>query len=81
MTTHDIKSLCRKLMGDHLQEVRIHPFFDTDMNSQGGIRRAIRVELKVDEAEDVHLHQIGQEIETILQENSMGTVPYRVALC
>ncbi|MBK8492211.1 MAG: type VI secretion system baseplate subunit TssF [Saprospirales bacterium] len=81
VTTHDIKSLCRKLMGEHLREVGIHSLFEADMNNQGGIRRAIKVELKVDEAEDVHLHQVGQEIETILQENSTGTVPYRVVLC
>ena len=80
VTAQDIKSLCRKLMGDHLQKVSIHSFFETDMNSQGGIRRALKVELKVDEAENVHLHQIGHEIETILQENSIGTVPYRVVI-
>jgi hypothetical protein len=81
VTAHDIKSLCRKMLGDHLLEVTIQPFFQPDGESRGGIRRAIEVNVKVDEAGDVHLHQIGQEIETILQENSIGTVPYRVRLC
>lgn len=81
VTSHDIKSLCRKLMGERLQEVTIKPFFETDRNSQGGIRRAIEVRLKVDEAEDLQLQQIGQEIEMTLQENSVGTIPYRVVLC
>lgn len=81
VTPHDIKSLCRKLMGERLLEVTIKPFFETDRDSQGGIRRAIEVRLKVDEAEDVHLQQTGQEIEMTLQENSVGTIPYRVVLC
>lgn len=81
VTAHDIKSLCRKMLGDHLKEVAIQPYFDTNGDSRSGIRRAMEVLLKVDEADDVHLYQIGQEIETILKENSVGTVPYRVRLC
>lgn len=81
VTAHDIKSLCRKMLGDHLLEMTIQPFFETNGDSRHGIRRAIEIVVKVDEAGDVQLHQIGQEIETILQENSIGTVPYRVRLC
>lgn len=81
VTAHDVKSLCRKIMGEHLQEVTIKPFFEAEMNAQGNIHRAIGVYLKVDQPEELHNQQLGQEIEWILQENSIGTVPYRVKVC
>lgn len=81
VTANDVKSLCGRVLGEHLQEVHIKPFFETDMTPQGGVRRAMEVSLKVTRPEDQYIQQLGQEIEWNLQENSVGTIPYRVRIC
>lgn len=80
VSAHDVKSLCRQKLGDTLKHVSLRPFFETDLNANGGVRRAIEVTLEVTKSEDVFTQQICQEIELTLQENSIGTMPYRVKL-
>lgn len=81
VTANDVKSLCSRVLGEHLQEVRIKPFFETDMTLQGGVRRALEVSVKVAQPEEPYMQQLGQELEWNLQENSVGTIPYRVRIC
>jgi len=81
VSAHDIKSLCYQKLGEALKEVSLRSYFETDMNIEGnGIRRAIEVNLKVENPDDPYMRQIGQEIEITLQESSVGTTPYRVCI-
>lgn len=81
VSAHDVKSLCHQKLGKSLKKVDVRSYFETDRNSiDGGVRRAIEVILRVDKAEDPYIQQLGQEIELILQENSVGTMPYRVVI-
>ena len=81
VSANDIKSLCFQKLGEVLKEVRLRSYFETDMNADSsGVRRAIEVTLAVDKADDPYLKQLGQEIELTLQENSVGTMPYRVCV-
>ena len=81
VSAYDVKSLCHQRMGDALKEVNLRSYFETDRDTDGGgVRRAIEVTLKVNKADDPYIHQLGQEIELTLQENSVGTMPYRVVI-
>lgn len=81
VSAHDVKSLCHQKMGPALKEVSLRPYFETDKNPDGGgIRRAIEVALKVENPGEPYMHQLAQEIELDLQENSVGTTPYRVVV-
>lgn len=81
VSANDIKSLCFQKLGEVLKEVSLRSYFETDMNADSsGVRRAIEVTLKVNKADDPYLKQLGQEIELTLQENSVGTMPYRVCV-
>ncbi len=81
VTANDIKSLCGRIFGEHLQEVSIKSFFETDMTLKGGIKRALEVAVKVAQPDDPYMQQLGQETAWNLQENSVGTIPYRVRVC
>ena len=79
VSAHDIKSLCHQKLGEILKNIDLRSYFETDMNPEGGgVRRAIEVNLAVTKAGDSYTQQLGQEIELYLQENSVGTMPYRV---
>ena len=66
-------------MGDLLEEVSLHNHFEVNKElEQGGIQRTIEVRLKVEDPTDPYIEQLGQEIELSLDENSVGTIPYRV---
>jgi hypothetical protein len=81
VSAHDVKSLCHLKLGEVLQNVSLHSYFETDMNAEGGgVRRAVDVRLAVTKADDPYTRQLGQEIELTLQENSVGTMPYRVSI-
>lgn len=81
VSAHDVKSLCHEKLGEVLKNVNLRSYFETDMNAEGGgVRRAIEVNLAVTDASDPYIKQIGQEIELYLQENSVGTMPYRVCI-
>ena len=81
VSAHDVKSLCHEKLGEVLKNVTLRSYFETDMNAEGGgVRRAIEVSLAVNDATDPYIRQIGQEIELALQENSVGTMPYRVTI-
>lgn len=79
VSAHDVKSLCHQKIGKPLKAVSLRTYFETNRNMEnGGVQRAIEVTLKVEDATDTYLKQIAQEIELTLQENSVGTMPYRV---
>jgi hypothetical protein len=81
VSAHDVKSLCHLKLGDVLKSVDLRSYFETDMNADGGgVRRAIEVNLAVIDPQDAYTKQLGQEIELALQENSVGTMPYRVSI-
>lgn len=81
VSAHDVKSLCFQKIGKSLKEVTLRTYFETNRNlTNGGVQRAIEVSLKVVDAADTYIHQLGQEIELTLQENSVGTMPYRVVI-
>jgi hypothetical protein len=80
VSAQDVKSLCALMMEDRLKRISLHPFFETDLNSDGGVRRAMEVSLFVKDSDDPLTQQIAQDIELTLQENSVGTIPYRVRL-
>ena len=80
VSAQDVKSLCARMMEDRLKGVSLRPFFETDLNTEGGVRRAMEVLLTVKTPEDPLTQQIAQDIELTLQENSVGTIPYRVRL-
>ena len=80
VSANDVKSLCHQIIGKPLKEVHLRTYFETNRNSKGGVQRAIEVTLKVDKADDPYIQQLGQEIELTLQENSVGTMPYKVVL-
>ena len=80
VSAQDVKSLCARMMEDRLKRVALRPFFETDLNTDGGVRRAMEVILEVKTPEDPLTQQIAQDIELTLQENSVGTIPYRVRL-
>jgi hypothetical protein len=81
VSANDIKSLCFQKLGNVLKDVSLRSYFETDMNADSaGVRRAIEVTLKVDKADDPYMKQLGQELELTLQENSVGTMPYRVCV-
>jgi hypothetical protein len=81
VSANDIKSLCFQKLGNVLKDVQLRSYFETDMNADSsGVRRAIEVTLSVEQAVDPYIKQLGQEIELTLQENSVGTMPYRVCI-
>ena len=78
VTVDDIKRLCRLKLGDKITDIQIKPFF----SSIGGVsiefKRIIGVNIKVLDINDRFCHQVAQEIEWILHEESTGTIPYKV---
>ncbi len=81
VSKHDIKSLCHQKIGKNLKQVSIHNYFETTQTANNvGIQRAIEVRLKVAESALPYVYQQAQEIEFILQENSVGSMPYRVTV-
>ncbi len=78
----DIKSYCHRVLGDSLKKVNLKPFFEANRDpNQGGIKRAMEVSLLVEDNADLdYITQLGQEIELSLEENSVGTMPYRVRI-
>ena len=81
VSQEDIKSLCRRKMGSILKNIVLEKMFETDPDPKnGGIRRAIKVILKVEKPNDAYIQQLGQEIEWELTEKGVGTMPYRVCI-
>jgi hypothetical protein len=82
VTAQDIKSLCYLKMGDQLIDVQLKPFFEVDRTPGvgGGYQRALDVRLKVKDSTDTAIQLIAQEIEWSLQENSIGSIPYKVRI-
>jgi hypothetical protein len=81
VSQEDIKSLCRRKMGSFLKHIVFERLFENDPDPKnGGIRRAVKVNLKVEKPNDAYIQQLGQEIEWELAEKSVGTMPYRVSI-
>jgi hypothetical protein len=79
VSQEDIKSLCRRKMGAFLKNIAFEKRFENDPDPKnGGIRRVVKVSLKVEKPNDAYIQQLGQEIEWELMEKSVGTMPYRV---
>ena len=81
VSQEDIKSLCRQRMGVYFKQVVFERLFETDPDPlNGGIRRVVKVVLKVENPNDPYLEQLSQEIEWEINEKGVGTMPYRVFL-
>jgi hypothetical protein len=78
VTEEDVKSYCRETLGEDLEKVEIKQGVEIDRRPNGGIRRVLEVWLHFSKAQTEGVNDICRAIESSLQEQAVGIVPYRV---
>ena len=80
VTEEDVKSFCRESIGEDLGKIEIKQGVEIDRRPTGGIKRVLEVWLHFTKPNTEGLDDICREIESSLQEQAVGIVPYRVKI-
>jgi hypothetical protein len=80
VTEEDVKSFCRESIGEELSKIEIKNGVEIDRRPNGGIKRVLEVWLHFTKPNTEGLDDICREIESSLQEQAVGIVPYRVKI-